>query len=85
VNLVPEYCYNVELEEYNRKERRKEIVVRSCDKILNNACSVYPDPCKKMGIDRGGFTGCAFSPLESASDESAGKVRVGQQKQTRRR
>lgn len=84
-SLQPEYCFGVEIEEYNRKERMREIVQRDCSKIIDGKCSVFPDPCEKMGVDRGGFLGCAFSPLESVADEDAGKIRVGQQKQARRR
>lgn len=87
MNLQPEYCHSVEIEEYNRKEQRREIVSRDCPhaNIENDTCSVYPNPCEKMGVARGGHIGCAMSPLEAVADQDSGKVRVGQQKQARRR
>lgn len=86
-NLVPEYCFGVHLEEYDRKKMQRQQIVRDCTNadVENDVCTVYPDPCTKMGIERGGFLGCAFSPLESVSEKETGKIRVGQQKQTRRR
>ena len=87
MNLVPEYCFGVQIEEYNRKTRSREVVIRDCTKadIENDVCHAHPNPCEKMGIARGGHIGCALSPLEAVSDEGAGKVRVGQQKQTKRK
>lgn len=87
MNLQPEYCHSVEVEEYNRKTRSREIVVRDCPKadIENDICHAFSNPCEKMGIARGGHIGCALSPLEAVSYEDAGKVRVGQQKQTKRK
>ena len=85
MQLIPEYCYGVEVEELNRKLRQRETVIKACihADVDNDVCNVYPDPCRKMGIERGGFIGCAFSPLEAVSHD-AGRVRVGQQKTKRR-
>jgi hypothetical protein len=87
VNLIPEYCFGVKLEEYDRRKMQRQQIIRDCPKadVENDICTVYPDPCTKMGVERGGFLGCAISPLESVSEKEADKIRVGQQKQTRKR
>jgi hypothetical protein len=98
MTLVPEYCFDVLVEEHDRKRMTRQTVLKECSKIRRisldglhpyithvSECGVYPDPCLKMGVDRGGFTGCAFSPLEAISTKQVGKVRVGQQKQVKRR
>jgi hypothetical protein len=65
------YCFNIEGDDY-----------KDCHKIIDNRCSVYADVCRKMG--RSQNIGCAFSPLERTVAQK-GRVRIGQQKQRKRR
>jgi len=69
-------------EEMRALTKRKPIpgYCDGCEKIHGGFCSAYFDVCKHTGADRGGFKGCAFSPMET-TETIAKRVRVGQQKQ----
>ena len=54
-----------------------------CVKVKDGMCIAFGEPCRKMGVDRGGFIGCAFSPMERPQKTKI-KTRVGQQKQKRK-
>lgn len=68
---IPEYC----------DECEKLTLVEGVD-----TCTVYPSPCKKVGLSGGGLgvIGCAFSPMEGQEVDRK-RVRVGQQKSKRRK
>lgn len=68
---IPGYCIGVEVGD------RKD-----CHKVVDGCCTLYLDICAKMG--RAGNVGCSFSPLESPISQKT-KVRVGQQKQKRKK
>lgn len=70
-DIIPGYCYGVEVGD------RKD-----CHKIVDGRCTVYTWPCLKVGFY--GDIGCNFSPLESPVSQAT-KVRIGQQKQRKKK
>jgi hypothetical protein len=68
---IPGYCIGIEVGD-----------LRDCPKVVDGCCTVFRSPCRKMGGSQN--IGCAFSPLERPMAQKK-RVRVGQQKQKKRR